>query len=107
MYLKNTKKSKMRKVYSCKDDFDPTSTTVSNAIRKILSDYSKEIKVKVPIEEALSYILFSDIKSPVNVPNYNNSAMDGYAIHIKTIDINNEINKYSKFTLLNKLIDIR
>ena len=65
----------MRKVYSCKDDFDPTSTTVSNAIRKILSDYSREVKVKVPTEEALSYVLFSDIKSPVNVPNYNNSAI--------------------------------
>ena len=41
----------MRKVYSCKDDFDPTSTTVSNAIKKILSDYSREVKVKVPTEE--------------------------------------------------------
>ena len=51
----------MRKVYSCKDDFDPTSTTVSNAIKKILSDYSREVKVKVPTEEALSYVLFSDV----------------------------------------------
>ena len=47
----------MKKVYSCKDDFDPTSTTVSNAIRKILSDYSREVKVKIPTEEALSYVL--------------------------------------------------
>lgn len=95
-YLKNTKKRKMRKVYSCKDDFDPTSTTVSNAIRKILSDYSREVKVKIPTEEALSYVLFSDIKSPVNVPNYNNSAMDGYAIHIKSININDEIKVIDK-----------
>ena len=34
----------MRKVYSCKDDFDPTSTTVSNAIKKFYQTIVEKLK---------------------------------------------------------------
>jgi molybdopterin molybdotransferase len=35
--------------------------------------------VKLPIKEALNYVLAHDISSPLNVPPHDNSAMDGYA----------------------------
>jgi molybdopterin molybdotransferase len=37
----------------------------------------------IPIRECLGRILATDILSPMNVPNYDNSAMDGYALRAK------------------------
>ena len=36
---------------------------------------------RVPIKQALGRTLASDITAPINVPSYDNSAMDGYAFH--------------------------
>ncbi|MGB5443963.1 MAG: molybdopterin molybdotransferase MoeA [Psychromonas sp.] len=36
--------------------------------------------VSLPLSQALGYALAEDIKSPLNVPPFNNSAMDGYAL---------------------------
>lgn len=38
-------------------------------------------KETVALEHALSRILASNLSSPVDVPERNNSAMDGYALH--------------------------
>jgi len=37
--------------------------------------------VTLPLSQALGFALAQDIKSPLNVPPFNNSAMDGYAIN--------------------------
>ncbi|WP_019613947.1 molybdopterin molybdotransferase MoeA [Psychromonas ossibalaenae] len=36
--------------------------------------------VRLPLSQALGFALAEDIKSPLNVPPFNNSAMDGYAV---------------------------
>ena len=38
----------------------------------------------LPITQALDYILAQDISSPLNVPNHDNSAMDGYAFSFES-----------------------
>lgn len=42
----------------------------------------------LPITQALNYILAQDIASPINVPNHDNSAMDGYAFAIESLQQN-------------------
>ncbi len=37
--------------------------------------------VRLPLSQALGFALAEDIKSPLNVPPFNNSAMDGYAVN--------------------------
>jgi len=46
---------------------------------------------RCPIRDVLDRILHNDIISPINVPAYNNSAMDGYAIRSSDI-VNNSFN---------------
>ena len=41
--------------------------------------------ISLPIEQALSYVLATDIQSPLNVPPHDNSAMDGYAFDVKSL----------------------
>ena len=38
----------------------------------------------LPITQVLNYVLAQDIASPINVPNHDNSAMDGYAFAIES-----------------------
>lgn len=38
-----------------------------------------------PLEQALGRVLAHDIDSPINVPGFDNSAMDGYALHIEDV----------------------
>ena len=71
---------------SCMDDYDPNSMPVAKArqfIKRFLSAVS-EIEA-LPIRESLGRILASDILSPISVPNYDNSAMDGYAFNATDI----------------------
>ncbi len=39
----------------------------------------------LPLAKALNYVLAQDIASPLNVPNHDNSAMDGYAFAIESL----------------------
>jgi molybdopterin molybdotransferase len=59
--------------------FDQASAHIDRSIEPLHS------VVQVPIQLALDRVLADDICSPINVPSYNNSAMDGYAI--KAVDI--------------------
>jgi molybdopterin molybdotransferase len=66
---------------SCADDYDPNSMSVAKArdyIKRYLSPVSEQ--QTIPVRESLGRILADDIISPVNVPNHDNSAMDGYAV---------------------------
>jgi molybdopterin molybdotransferase len=42
----------------------------------------------LPIAEALNYVLAEDIASPLNVPPHDNSAMDGYAFALSSLQSN-------------------
>ncbi len=63
------------------DEFDPNNLNVEPARERILSNVSVVAGVeRVAIRDALDRILAADIISPINVPPYANSAMDGYAV---------------------------
>ncbi len=47
--------------------------------------------LQVPLEQSLGCILASDIKSPLNVPPHNNSAMDGYALKLSDLSTINTL----------------
>ena len=65
---------------SCMDDYDPNAMSVTQAksfIRQFLEPMT-ETEI-LPLRDSLGRVLATDIISPCNVPNHNNSAMDGYA----------------------------
>ena len=73
---------------SCADDVDHNNLTVEQArqrIHDLLSPISSWQKVS--LRQALRQVLHQSVVSPSQVPPYNNSAMDGYAL--RSADIKN------------------
>ena len=70
-------------------DYDPNSMPVDKA-RNYIKQFLHPVSASecVSIRESLGRVLSKDVISPVNVPQHDNSAMDGYAI--RTNDISNE-----------------
>jgi molybdopterin molybdotransferase len=66
---------------SCMDDYDPNAMPVAKA-REFIKQFLNPLSVfeTLTLAESLGRVLAEDITSPSNVPNYNNSAMDGYAL---------------------------
>ena len=65
---------------SC-DEFDPNNLSVEQARERMLSNVSPVAGIeRLAIRDALDRILAEDVISPINVPSYPNSAMDGYAV---------------------------
>ena len=65
---------------SSMDDYDPNAMSVTQARQFIQQFLSPVVETeKVSTMQALGRVLAADIVSPSNVPNHNNSAMDGYA----------------------------
>ena len=66
---------------SCMDDYDPNAMHVAKA-REFIQQFLNPVSVfeTLALAESLGRVLAEDITSPSNVPNYNNSAMDGYAL---------------------------
>jgi molybdopterin molybdotransferase len=65
---------------SCMDDYDPNAMSVQQArdfIQQFLTPVTET--ETLPIRDSLGRILAEDVISPSNVPNHNNSAMDGFA----------------------------
>lgn len=63
-------------------DYDPHAMSVKKAktwIRSFLNVVTT--KENIPIQDALHRILAQPIIASMHVPNYDNSAMDGYAVH--------------------------
>jgi molybdopterin molybdotransferase len=62
------------------DDYDPNAMSVQQA-RLFIQQFLMPITAseRVSIRDSLGRILAEDIVSPSNVPNHDNSAMDGYA----------------------------
>ncbi|MEZ9232727.1 bifunctional molybdopterin-guanine dinucleotide biosynthesis adaptor protein MobB/molybdopterin molybdotransferase MoeA [Vibrio amylolyticus] len=66
---------------SCCDIMSPAFLSVQEGQDKILSKVSSTEGIEtLPVEKSYGRVLASNITSPIHVPQYTNSAMDGYAI---------------------------
>ena len=73
----------------CMEDYDPNSMSVEKA-KLYIRNYLNPITQNefIDLRNALGRILATNILSPANVPNYDNSAMDGYAFNADNINPN-------------------
>lgn len=60
--------------------------TISEALGRILSDVSPMGEELVPIADAYDRVLSRDLIAPLQVPGFDNSAMDGYAVRAGDTD---------------------
>lgn len=66
----------------CVDNGDEASISIAEALRRIESDLTPITdSVQLSIHHALGRVLAQDVHSPINVPAFPSSAMDGYALH--------------------------
>lgn len=57
-----------------------------SALEKMLSQITAVTETLIlPISDAVNFVLAEDITSPINVPNHDNSAMDGYAFAVESL----------------------
>ena len=54
--------------------------SAAEAARRILDDVRRQPPLRVPLDDALDSVLAEDIVSPLDIPPWANSAMDGYAV---------------------------
>ena len=72
------------------DDYDPNSILIENALKEI-KKISKKLRSYeyVSLSDSYNRVIYENIKSKLKVPNYDNSAMDGYALNLKDLKNNN------------------
>ncbi|MBI1809171.1 MAG: molybdopterin molybdotransferase MoeA [Gemmatimonadetes bacterium] len=58
-----------------------TQLTVADAVERVLRDVPVLEAEEVPLRGAHGLVLAADVVSPITLPPWNNSAMDGYAVH--------------------------
>ena len=70
----------------CLAEYDPNAMQIESA-KKLISTFLKPIKdnESVNLMDSLNRVLAIDLVSPINVPNYNNSAMDGFGFNISSL----------------------
>jgi molybdopterin molybdotransferase len=56
-----------------------TALGAADAARRILAEVRRQPALRVPLDDALDSILAEDVVSPLDLPAWTNSAMDGYA----------------------------
>lgn len=59
--------------------------SVEQAIECVVTHTPVSKKTKLPTEKSLGLVLAKDIISPINLPSFDNSAMDGFAINTSSI----------------------
>ncbi len=76
----------------CLSEYDPNSMTIEDARKYIHNFLTVNLKTEyVNTEDALDRILGETIISKINVPNYNNSAMDGFAFNLDSLKEKNTL----------------
>ncbi|HCE4593680.1 TPA: bifunctional molybdopterin-guanine dinucleotide biosynthesis adaptor protein MobB/molybdopterin molybdotransferase MoeA [Vibrio parahaemolyticus] len=87
-YVQEAKAPKSKeKDAACCDTLSPAFLSVVQGQEKILSLVNTVLEIEAcKIENAYGRVLAEHIISPVNVPQYTNSAMDGYAIRSDDVD---------------------
>ena len=53
--------------------------TAADAARRILAEAPRQPTLRIPLDDALDSVLAEDVVSPLDIPAWTNSAMDGYA----------------------------
>ena len=59
--------------------------SVEDAREKILGTVCKTEVVTIPVTDSLGLVLSDNVASSINIPPYDNSAMDGYAIRAEDV----------------------
>ncbi|MEZ8105980.1 molybdopterin molybdotransferase MoeA [Vibrio cortegadensis] len=68
----------------------PGLMPIEDALDKMLSRISPiQTTLQLPLADALGYVLAEDVLSPIFVPPFDNSAMDGYAIKLADLERSN------------------
>jgi molybdopterin molybdotransferase len=82
----------LSEVVSCLSGYDPNAVPVEQA-QQIIRDFIAPVAAveKLSLRSALGRVLASDIVSPINVPQHDNSAMDGYAVRGIDLDAVNAV----------------
>lgn len=82
----------LSEVVSCLSGYDPNAVPVEQA-QQIIRDFMAPVAAveKLALRSALGRVLASDIVSPINVPQHDNSAMDGYAVRGADLDAANAV----------------
>ena len=76
---------------NCFNEFDPNALNVEEALSRILKSIARKKDTElVPLKESYGRVLAKDIKSNQDIPNYKNSAMDGYAVCMDDTNVNNK-----------------
>ncbi len=102
---------------SCFNEFDPNALNVEEALKKILHSIKRKGNHEtITLKDSFRRIVAEDIKSNKNIPNYKNSAMDGYAVNFENTKKENFVFKcigesfaghpYSKKVRLNEAIKV-
>jgi molybdopterin molybdotransferase len=74
---------------SCMDPFEKDSIKVALAVEKILQNTATITDFnQLNLRDCLGRVIYQDIKSPIEVPSHDNSAMDGYAV--RSVDLPQE-----------------
>ena len=60
--------------------YDPDMLSVENAQQEILSKVNRLEQEVIPIIKSTGYVLAEEIISNKNIPEFNNSAMDGFGV---------------------------
>ena len=61
------------------------SLTARDAALRILAEARRQPSLRVPLDDALGHILADDVRSPLDIPAFTNSAMDGYACRAEDV----------------------
>ncbi|CAM3831925.1 Molybdopterin molybdenumtransferase [Vibrio aerogenes CECT 7868] len=70
---------------------------VEDAIQLMLSSVSPVNRIQtLPLQAALGFVLSDSVYSPCDVPPFNNSAMDGYAVRRSDLDISDTLSLCGK-----------
>ena len=79
-------------VVSCLSGYDPNAVPVEQA-QQIIRQFVTPVAAveKLALRSALGRVLAQDIVSPINVPQHDNSAMDGYALRGADLDAANAV----------------
>ena len=87
-----TEQAKSLHAASCADDYDPNSMPVEKA-REFIRAFLDPVKgvERVAVRAALGRVLAQDVVSPLTVPAYDNSAMDGYAVRMADLSPDGEV----------------
>ncbi|CAN1532964.1 MoeA Molybdopterin biosynthesis enzyme [Burkholderiaceae bacterium] len=72
------------------------SELISKLAEESRAKIGQALSETIPLEDAVNRILAEDLLSPINVPNADNSAMDGYAFKGQANSNNNKLQKQLK-----------